>query len=123
MLKLPPINPVDTSKPFPFYHDPKAFCQYHRQPSHDTEKCYTLRGEIEDFIDNYTIFKFGVNDEVKKSVAPPNQNLQIFTNPLPSHSINVVESKSLSFSPNDLGIESNNVVNLVNKPTPPKDLC
>lgn len=43
-------------------------------------------------------------------------------NPLPSCSTNVVESKSLSFSLDELGVESNNVVNLVDKPAPPKDL-
>lgn len=54
MLKLPPIKPINTSKPFPPYHDPKAFFQFHRQPGHDTEKCYTLRSRIQDFIGNNT---------------------------------------------------------------------
>lgn len=123
VLKRPPINPIDTSKHLPPYHDPKAFCQYHHQPDHDTNKCYSLRSGIQDFIDNNIISVVGVNDKGNKSIAPPNQNLQIFTNPLPSHFTNVIEFENLAFSPNDLGLESNNVVNLVGKPISPKDLC
>lgn len=63
-----------------------------------------------------------MDDKGNKSIALPNQNIQIFTNSLPSHSTNVVESESLSFSRNDLGIESNNVMNLVGKPISLKDL-
>uniref|UniRef100_UPI00215B34E6 hypothetical protein n=1 Tax=Escherichia coli TaxID=562 RepID=UPI00215B34E6 len=44
------------------------------------------------------------------------------TNPLPSHSTNVIGSENLSFPLNGLGLESNNVVNIIEKPTPPKDL-
>lgn len=122
VLNLPPIKPIDISKPFPPYHDPKAFCKYHHQPDHDTEKYYSLRSRIQDLIDNNTISIAGVNDIGKKYVAPPNQNLQIFTNPLPSHSTLMSLSMSiLPFFSNDVGLQSNNMVNLIDKPTPPKD--
>lgn len=35
----------------------------------------------------------------------------------------MIESKHIVIFPNDLGLESNNVVNLIDKPTYPKDLC
>lgn len=64
-----------------------------------------------------------MNDKGNKFVDPPNQTLQILINTLPSHSTNIVDFESLTFSTNDLGIESNNVVNLVDKPIPPNHLC
>lgn len=96
-MKLPPIYPIDTSNPFPPPFDPKSYCQYHCQDSHDTEKCYRLKHAFQDFIDSNTIVVDGVNDKGNKFVAPPNQNLEIFTNPLSSISTNVVEHKDLSF--------------------------
>lgn len=79
MLQLPPIKPIDNSKPFLSYHDPKAFSQYHHQPNHDTKKCYQLIIKIQYFIDNNAISIAGVNDKGNKFVAP-NKNLQIFIN-------------------------------------------
>lgn len=55
VLKLLLVKPIVTSKPLPPYHVPKAFCQYHHQLGHYTEKHYTLSNKIEDFIDNNTI--------------------------------------------------------------------
>lgn len=114
VMKLSPINPIDTSKPLPTTFDPKAFCQYHRQARHDTEKYYQLKHAIQDLVDSNTITVEGVNDKGNKSVSPPNQNVQIFTNPLPSHSANVVEPKcSNTIVPIEMCVEANNVVNLI----------
>lgn len=63
-----------------------------------------------------------MNDEGNKLLTPPNQNLQTFPNSLPSHFTNFFEFEPLSFSPNDLGIEYNNFVNLNDKPKLTKDL-
>lgn len=46
ILKLPPIHPIDTSKLMPKYFDLNSLCQYHHQPSHDTQRCYTLNNSI-----------------------------------------------------------------------------
>lgn len=62
VFKLPPIKPIDTSKPLPSCHDTEAFFQFHRQPSHDNEN-YTLRSRIQDFIDSNAISVAGVNDK------------------------------------------------------------
>lgn len=120
---FPPSNQLTLPNLYHLTMIQKAFCQYHRQPSHDIEKCYKLKNNIQEFIDNKIISFARVNDKGNKSVAPPNQNLQKFTNQIPSYSTNVVESEHLAFSPNDLGMESNNIVNLVDKPTSPKDIC
>lgn len=87
ILKVPSIKAIDPSKITSPYYDAKSFFQYHHQPSHDTEKFSSLRSKIQDLIDNNTIFMVGMNDKGKKFIAPPNQNLQIFNNPLPSHPI------------------------------------
>lgn len=65
----------------------------------------------------------GVNDRGNKFVAPSNQNLQIFIDPLPSHSTNVIETNYPSCSPNDVSLKTNNVVNLVDQQEPPRDFC
>lgn len=104
------------------YFDNNSFCQFHCQPRHDTETCFALKCKIRDLIDNNTISLVGVNNKVNKFVAPPNQNLKIFTEPFPSHTSNVIETKHTSFSPNDLS-STQNVVNVVEKQEKPKDFC
>lgn len=123
VLKLPQIKPIDPSKTTSPYFDTKFFCQYHRQLGHDTEKCFSLRSRIQELISNNTIPMAGVNDKGNKSISLPNQNLYIFTDPLPSHSTNVIETGHLAFSPDDVGLEPNNVVNLLDQQEPLKDLC
>lgn len=113
MLTLPLIKQIDPAKMKSPYFDNKSFCQFHRQPGHDTEKCFALKGKVQDLIDNNTISVSGVNDKGNKSVAPPNQNLQIFTDPLPSHTSNAIETNDSSFSPDGLVSMTLNVVKFV----------
>lgn len=81
MIKLPPVKPIDPSKPLVVSFYPKTFCQYHHQPiyhhqpSHDIEKCYRMKHVVQDLIDSNTTIVEGVNDIGNKSVSPPNQNL------------------------------------------------
>ncbi|GLJ42464.1 hypothetical protein SUGI_0880030 [Cryptomeria japonica] len=123
VIKIPPIKPVDPSKLASPYFDSNSFCQFHCQPGHDTEKYFALKSEIQDLIDNNTIFVAGVNDKGNKSIAPPKQNLKIFTNPLPSHTSNVIETEHTSFSPSNLTTTTLNLVNMVEKQKTPKDPC
>lgn len=97
MMKLPPIKPIYTSKPFPSSFDHKSFFQYHYQIIHDTERCYKLKHFIQDLIDSNIITMDGVKDKGNKSATPANQNLKIFINPLPSHYANVVEPKKPNY--------------------------
>ena len=112
MITLPPIKKIDPAKLNSPYFDNKSFCQFHRQPGHDTEKCFALKGKIQDLIDNNTIFVLGLNDKGNKFVAP-NQNLKIFIDPLPSHTSNAIETNDSSFSPNGLVSMTPNVINFV----------
>lgn len=47
---------------------------------------------MQDLIDSNHLLIGGVNDQGDNFVAPPNQNLQIFTNPMPKHSISFVKA-------------------------------
>lgn len=75
---------------------------------------------IQDLIDFNTIELEGVNDKINKFVASPNKNLQIFTNPLPSHSTNNVKPKKPNYmTPNDMCDKVNNhVVKFIEQPNP-----
>lgn len=76
--------------------DSKAFCQYHCQPSHDTKRCYSLKNTIQDLIDSNALSIDAYDSSGNKSIEPPNQNLQIYTNPLPSHSTNIITQPSVN---------------------------
>lgn len=47
---------------------------------------------MQDLIDFDWLSIRGVNDRGNKSIAPPNYNLQIFTNPMPNHNISFVKA-------------------------------
>lgn len=124
VMKHHPIKPMDSSKPLLASFDPKAFFQYHRQVDHYSKKYYKLKHVIQDLIDSNTITMESVNDKGNKFVPPPNQNLQIFTNYLPSHSTNVVELKKPDYvTVDDMCVEANNVVNLIEQSKPKPDPC
>lgn len=72
-----------------------------------------MKGKVQDLIDNNTIFVSDVNDKGNKSITSPNQNLKIFTDPLPSHTSNVIETNDYSFSPDGLVSMTLNVINFV----------
>ena len=121
VITLPPIKQIDLVKMNSPYFDNKSFCQFHRQPGHDTKKCFVLKGKIQDLIDNNAISVTGVNDKGNKSIAPPNQNLKIFTDPLPSHTSHVIKTNDSSFSPDGLVSMTPNVINFVEQQKIPKE--
>lgn len=49
-----------------------------------------LHHEIQDHIDDGAIYLDGKNQNENKSVAKENSELQIYTNPFPSHSLNLI---------------------------------
>ena len=51
IIKLPPIYPIDTSKPMPKSFDENMFFKYHQQPGHDTQNNYALKNYIHGLID------------------------------------------------------------------------
>lgn len=51
---------------------------------------------MQDLIDSSRLLIAGVNDEGNNSITPPNQNLQIFTDPMPKHNISFVKSSETS---------------------------
>lgn len=123
VIKLPPIKPIEPYKAASPYFDNNSFYQFHHQLGHDTEKCFALKCKIQDLIDNNTISMTCVNAKGNKLVAPPNQKLKIFTNPLPSHTSNVIETEHTSFSPSDFTTTTQNLVNMVGKQETLKDPC
>ena len=68
---LKPLDLRPILNPLPLRFDVNKRCAYHQVPSHDTDRCFTLRHEIQDLIDN-------------KVIAPPTR-LSITNNPLPNH--------------------------------------
>lgn len=85
LISLPPIRAPDSTKPLPPNYRPNSYCHFYRQNGHDIEHCKHLKHLVQDLIDSNHISIGGVNDQWNKFVAPPNQNFQIFTNPMPNH--------------------------------------
>lgn len=64
-----------------------------------------------------------VNDN-KKMCRTSQSNLQIFTNPLPSHTTNVVEHNDNGhIAIDDISNEDNNLVNFIEQSNPKCDIC
>ncbi|XP_074288461.1 uncharacterized protein LOC141613616 [Silene latifolia] len=55
--KLNPIGPTPepTLEQRPKWYRPEAYCAYHQGKGHDTEKCFRLKHEIQDMIEDGTI--------------------------------------------------------------------
>ena len=68
---LKPLDPRRIPNPLPSRFDVNKRCAYHQGPSHDTDRCFTLRHAIQDLIDN-------------KVIAPPTRP-SLTNNPLPNH--------------------------------------
>ena len=68
---LKPLDPKPIPNPLPARLDVRKRYAYHQSPGHDTDKCFGLRYEIQDLIDN-------------KVIAPPTKPT-ITNNPLPNH--------------------------------------
>lgn len=96
MITLATVKPLDTTKPLPPTFKPNAYCHFHHQNGHDIEQCKHLKHLVQDLIDLGCLSLAGVNDQGNKSIAPPNQNLQIFTNPKPKHNVSFVKASEPS---------------------------
>ncbi|KAI8560435.1 hypothetical protein RHMOL_Rhmol04G0254900 [Rhododendron molle] len=68
---LKPLTPTLPPKVLPAGYNPNLFCAFHQMSSHPTEKCYRLRHEIQDLIDDGTV------------QVPPKPN--VISNSLPQH--------------------------------------
>ncbi|KAF5932272.1 hypothetical protein HYC85_028443 [Camellia sinensis] len=52
---LKPLDPQPLPDPLPARHNPSKYCVYHQQRGHGTDRCYRLRHEVQNLIDNRTI--------------------------------------------------------------------
>lgn len=52
---LKPLDPQPLPNPLPARHNPAKYCVYHQQRGHGTDRCYRLRHEVQNLIDNRTI--------------------------------------------------------------------
>ncbi|KAF5933159.1 hypothetical protein HYC85_029330 [Camellia sinensis] len=52
---LKPLDPQPLPNPLPARHNPSKYCMYHQQRGHGTDRCYRLRHEVQNLIDNQTI--------------------------------------------------------------------
>jgi hypothetical protein len=103
MITFPPIKPLDPNKPKIPRHKFNAYCHFHQQNGHDTKICNYLKHLVQDLIDFGQFSIGGVKDQGNKLFSPPNQNFQIFTNPMPNHNISFVKASK---------IEKNNLLNV-----------
>lgn len=92
MITLPIIKPPNPTKPLPPNFKSNAYCHYHRQNGHETKNCKHFKHLVQDLIDYGRLSIAGVNDHINKFVSPPNQNLQIFTNPMPKYNFLFVKA-------------------------------
>jgi len=70
-----------------YWYKENEFCDYHRQRGHDMSGCMRLKHEIQYLIDKGLV-------SMGNPVAPPNQHLGIFINPLPKHDVNHISISS-----------------------------
>ncbi|KAF5933657.1 hypothetical protein HYC85_029828 [Camellia sinensis] len=62
---LKPLDPQPLPDPLPARHNPSKYCMYHQQRGHGTNRCYRLRHEVQNLINNQTIAPpSGPNDQV-----------------------------------------------------------
>lgn len=67
------------------WHNENDYYHYHHQKGHTTGKCRILQHKVQDLIDQRRL-------QVDNPLAIPNQNLEIYQNPLPSHQANTITS-------------------------------
>ncbi|KAF5933879.1 hypothetical protein HYC85_030050 [Camellia sinensis] len=69
---LKPLDPQPLPDPLPARHNPSKYCMYHQQRGHGTDRCYRLRHEVQNLIDNRTIAPPSAPDD---QVPHPHLNL------------------------------------------------
>ncbi|KAF5932938.1 hypothetical protein HYC85_029109 [Camellia sinensis] len=91
---LSPLDPRPLPEPLLAKHDPTKHCAFHQQPRHDIDRCFHLRHEIQDLIDNKVI----------TPPQPPKPN--VTANPLLPHDrvpppphLNLIHTLSCIFNP------------------------
>ena len=52
---LKPLDPKPILHPMPRSYNPNAHCEYHQRGGHTTDKCFHLRHDIHDLIDQQVI--------------------------------------------------------------------
>lgn len=92
IIILPPIKTPNPNKPLPLNFRLNAYCHYHEKNGHNTQHCKHLKPLVQDLIDSSWLLVGGVNEKGNKSVASPNQNMQILTNPMLNHNISFVKA-------------------------------
>ena len=112
MINFSPIQPLLLATIVAKSYDRKDFCQYHHQNGHDIEKCCSLKYKVEDLIDCKALSVDNFDGSGKKYVSPPNQNLQIYRNHLPTHDTNTIsQASSMDFMYDSKMDDLNHVVN------------
>ena len=103
----------------------KAFFQYHHHNGHDTKKFYSLKRKVQDLIDSNALSIDNFDGNRNKFVSPPNQNLQIYMNPLPTPNTNTIAQPSsmdivYDSKMDDLNHVVNQVEHVVQSISPPQ---
>ena len=94
LITLPPSQPLLLSIMATKSFDLKVFYQYHFQNGHDIEKCYSLKYKAQDLINSNSLYIDNFDGSGNKYFFPPNQNFQIYMNPLPTHDTNTIAQPS-----------------------------
>ncbi|KAF5932409.1 hypothetical protein HYC85_028580 [Camellia sinensis] len=101
---LKPLDPQPLPDPLPARHNPSKYCMYHQQRGHGTDRCYRLRHEIQNLIDNQTIAPpSDPNDQISPAylnlihILPSTYDPSIYITPahLPKPEVFIPESMDL----------------------------
>ncbi|KAF5933731.1 hypothetical protein HYC85_029902 [Camellia sinensis] len=101
---LKPLDPQPLPDPLPARHNPAKYCMYHQQRGHGTDRCYRLRHEVQNLIDNRTIAPpSDPNDQISPAylnlihILPSTYDPNIYITPahLPKPEVFIPESMDL----------------------------
>ncbi|KAF5931837.1 hypothetical protein HYC85_028008 [Camellia sinensis] len=101
---LKPLDPQPLPDPLPTRHNPSKYCMYHQQRGHGTDRCYRLRHEVQNLIDNRTIAPpLDPNDQTSPAylnlihILPSTYDPSIYITPghLPKPEVFIPESMDL----------------------------
>lgn len=104
---LQPMLPRPLPYPLPHFYNTRQHCEYHQTPGHTLDKCFRLKHDIQDLIDEGK-----VSFNPTPTNPPPNTN--IIQNPLldhkPSKGVNMIGTTGIQF----------NLANYITKASEPK---
>ncbi|KAF5932261.1 hypothetical protein HYC85_028432 [Camellia sinensis] len=110
---LKPLDPQPLPDLLPARHNPSKYCVYHQQRGHGTDRCYRLRHEVQNLIDNRTIAPpLGPNDQTSPAhlnlihILPSTYDPSIYITSahLPKPEVFIPESMDLCMMDLDFGI-------------------